>query len=192
MTPNLMNDEPTKLLSPIQPSEQIRGVYTVPIKTYEDERGRFMETFRREWFPWVNWDKLQSNRSDSKAGVLRGLHYHHKQIDYWYAVSGRIRVGLADLRPTSETYMVTETLEIGDNHQVGVFVPIGVAHGFLALTDCTLMYLVNNYYDGGDEYGVAWNDPDIRLMWGGTTPRLSPRDAKNPLLKDIPAEVLPR
>ena len=57
-----------------------------------------METFRVEWFPQVNWDRMQSNRSDSKAGVLRGLHYHFKQIDYWYATRGNIRVGLVDLR----------------------------------------------------------------------------------------------
>jgi dTDP-4-dehydrorhamnose 3,5-epimerase len=186
-------DETTKLLSPIQPSDKIRGVYTVPIKEFSDERGRFMETFRRAWFPWVNWEKLQNNRSDSKAGVLRGLHFHHQQIDYWYVVNGVVRVGLVDLRPLSETYRKTQTFEVGEGNNIGVFIPIGVAHGFLALTDCTLMYLVNNYYDGGkDEYGVAWNDPDIALAWGVEQAVLSPRDAKNRLLKDIPAEELPK
>lgn len=187
-----MNDEPTKLLGPIQPSEHISGVYTVPIHKFSDERGRFMETFRREWFPWVNWDKVQNNRSDSRAGVLRGLHYHHKQIDYWYVVHGTIRVGLVDLRPHSSTHKAVEMLEIGDKNNIGVFVPVGVAHGFLALTDCTLMYLVNAYYDNGsDEHGVAWNDPDIAMPWGVKTPLLSPRDAQNPVLRDIPEEDLP-
>src|SRR5262245_31503688 len=100
-----------------------------------------METFRREWFHWVEWHRIQNNRSESKAGVLRGLHYHLHQIDYWYAVRGTIRVGMVDLRPTSESYMVTEVLEMGDTNNLGLFVPIGVAHGFVALTDCTLMYL---------------------------------------------------
>jgi dTDP-4-dehydrorhamnose 3,5-epimerase len=73
-----------------------------------------------------------------------------------------------------------------------VFVPIGVAHGFFALTDATLMYMVNNYYDGGkDELGVAWNDPQIKLDWGVNAPLLSPRDAQNRLLKDIPLAELP-
>jgi len=76
-----------------------------------------------------------------------------------------------------------------------VFIPIGVAHGFYAVTDASLTYMVNNYYDGGqDEKGVAWNDPDINLDWGldGATPLLSPRDAKNRFLKDIPVAERPK
>ena len=89
--------------------------------------------------------------------------------------------------------MATQTIEIGETNNMGVFIPIGVAHGFVALTDATLMYFVNNYYDGGkDERGVAWNDPDINLDWGIQTPLLSPRDQQNRFLKDIPADELPR
>lgn len=183
----------TNSQSPAQESALINGVFTVPIRAFKDERGQFMEIFRREWFPWINWDKAQSNRSDSMAGVLRGLHYHHHQIDYWYVPKGVVRVGMVDLRPSSPTYMATETLEIGDTNNTGVFIPVGVAHGFLALTDVTLTYLVNNYYNGGvDENGVAWNDPDIALDWGVDAPLLSPRDAENRFLKDIPADELPK
>ena len=148
---------------------------TVPLNAFGDERGRFMETFRVEWFPQVNWDRMQSNRSDSKAGVLRGLHYHFKQIDYWYATRGNIRVGLVDLRLSSATYLASATIDIGEDKAQGIFIPEGVAHGFAALTDCTLMYMINNYYDGGkDEYGIAWNDPQIGHRLGnlaaGTCP----------------------
>lgn len=178
---------------PVRPVEKIEGVFVVPIRTFEDERGRFMETFRREWFPWIEWDRIQCNRSESKAGVLRGLHYHHRQIDYWYVPHGRIRVGMVDLRPSSATYKVTHTLEIGDSNNMGVFIPIGVAHGFFALTDATLMYMVNNYYEGGkDELGVAWNDPDVNLDWGVEAPLLSPRDQQNRWWRDIPVEERPR
>ncbi len=175
----------------IQPSDQIAGVYIAQLRVFADERGRFMETFRREWFPYVNWDKLQGNRSDSKAGVLRGLHYHFKQIDYWYVQSGRVRAGLVDLRPNSATYMNTLAIEMGDDHNIGLFIPIGVAHGFVALTDCTLTYVVNNYYDGADECGVAWDDPDIAMPWGVGDPIISDRDAGNPRLQDIPKDRLP-
>ena len=99
--------------SPAQPFESIHGVLTVPLQAFGDDRGRFMETFRKEWFPQVNWDRMQSNRSDSKAGVLRGLHYHFKQIDYWYTTSGNIRIGLVDLRKSS-----TDIPAIG-SHQHG-------------------------------------------------------------------------
>jgi dTDP-4-dehydrorhamnose 3,5-epimerase len=165
-----------EILPPVQPYADIDDVLIVPIKRFGDDRGAFMETFRREWFPWLNWDRMQGNCSISTQGVLRGLHYHHHQIDYWFVTQGVIRVAFADLRPSSRTYMRTSTLEIGDTNPCGVLIPQGVAHGFCALTNATLTYLVNNYYDGGDENGVAWNDPDLNVEWGISDPVLSPRD----------------
>lgn len=170
----------------------IEGVKVVRLRAFGDERGRFMETFRTEWFPERSWDKVQTNRSDSIAGVLRGLHYHFLQVDYWYVPRGMLRVGLADLRPSSPTYGASEVIEIGDENQVGILIPSGVAHGFYALTDVTLTYLVDNYYDGNDELGVAWNDPTLAVPWDVDAPILSARDQANPLLKDIPADRLPK
>ncbi len=188
-----MATDKQQITPPLQALEAIEGVYTTKIRAFQDERGQFMETFRREWFDWVNWDRFQTNRSDSKAGVLRGLHYHFHQIDYWYVMRGKIRAALVDLRPNSATYMQATTLEVGEENNIGLFIPVGVAHGFVAVTDCTLNYIVNNYYDGGDEFGVAWNDPALNLNWGiDESPNLSPRDAQSPLLKDIPAENRPR
>ena len=173
--------------SPAQPFKPIHGVMTVTLQAIGDDRGRFMETFRKEWFPGANWDRLQSNRSDSSAGVLRGLHYHFKQVDYWLALRGRIRVGLVDLRRSSPTYLASASLDMGADNLLGLFIPEGVAHGFAALTDCTLIYIVNNYYDGGaDEFGIAWNDPQAAIDWGVADPALSPRDLNNPLIADIP------
>lgn len=179
-------------MSQIQESTFIKDVQLVTLTPYADERGRFMETFRKEWFPQRSWEIVQTNRSDSMAGVLRGLHYHFQQVDYWYVVNGRIRVGLCDLRPTSPTYRASQTIEMGAENQLGLFIPTGVAHGFVALTDATLIYLVDNYYDGADEYGVAWNDPEIGLAWGVESPLLSGRDAANPRLKEIPPSKLPQ
>jgi dTDP-4-dehydrorhamnose 3,5-epimerase len=188
-----MEQAETLLNSPTIPSTVIADVYTVNIKAYADERGRFMETFRQAWFPQVSWDKIQNNRSDSKPGVLRGLHYHFHQIDYWYVPKGIIRAAMVDLRSSSPTYRATQVIEIGEEHNTGVFIPVGVAHGFYALTECTLMYIVNNYYDASDERGVAWDDPDLGVDWGlnGTIPVLSPRDQGNRRLRDIPANELP-
>jgi len=179
-------------MSRIEESELISGVYVVQLQAYSDERGRFMETFRKEWFPQRSWECLQSNRSDSRAGVLRGLHYHHHQVDYWYAVGGRLRAAMVDLRPSSPTHMASQTLEMGDDNEVGLFIPMGVAHGFVALTDVTLTYVVDNYYDGRDEFGVAWNDPELGLDWGVIPAIVSGRDAANPRLQAIPPEHLPR
>jgi dTDP-4-dehydrorhamnose 3,5-epimerase len=178
----------------ITESECIAGVYVVKLRPFADERGRFMETFRKEWFPQRTWEIVQTNRSDSKAGVLRGLHYHDQQVDYWIVLRGHIRVGLADLRRSSPTHLRTQTLEMDEGSALGLFIPVGVAHGFLALTDATLLYIVDNYYEGGqDEHGVAWDDPDLCIEWGNSTaPVLSPRDATNPRLKDTAAEILPK
>ncbi len=180
-------------MTQIEESPVISGVYVAHLRPFADERGRFMETFRKEWFPQRSWEKMQSNRSDSRAGVLRGLHYHHHQVDYWYVLRGSIRAGLVDLRPTSTTYLATQTVEMGAQNEIGLFIPIGVAHGFVTLTDATLTYIVDSYYDGGaDEFGVAWNDPEISLDWGIAEPIVSPRDAQNPFLKDISAAGLPK
>ncbi|MFZ0548512.1 MAG: dTDP-4-dehydrorhamnose 3,5-epimerase [Candidatus Promineifilaceae bacterium] len=176
----------------IEESKAISDVMVAQLKPFSDERGRFLETFRKEWFPQRRWDILQTNRSDSQANVLRGLHYHHKQVDYWYVVEGHIRVGLADLRPGSPTYMATQTVEMAAEFNLGLFIPIGVAHGFVALKSATLIYVVDNYYDGGDEFGVAWNDPTLNVNWNVSNPILSPRDQKNPFLKDILPANLPK
>lgn len=177
----------------IEESKLIAGVYTVQLQVFSDERGRFLETFRTEWFPQRNWEIIQTNRSDSRVGVLRGLHYHHHQVDYWYVLQGKIRAGMVDLRPSSPTYMTTQTVEMGDDNEIGLFIPVGVAHGFLALSDVTLTYIVDNYYnDGHDENGVAWDDLDVGLEWGATSPLVSPRDLKNPRLRDIRPEHLPK
>ncbi|HUN22067.1 MAG TPA: dTDP-4-dehydrorhamnose 3,5-epimerase [Anaerolineales bacterium] len=170
---------------------RIRGVYQVYFSAFNDSRGSFRETFRFEWFPQISWRRVQMNRSDSQANVLRGLHYHFKQVDYWLVQRGTIRVGLADLRPTSPTYRAVEALDIGVESEMGLLIPIGVAHGFVALTDATLTYVVNNYYDNSDEFGVAWNDPDLQIPWGVQSPVLSPRDEKNPRLRDLPLMPVP-
>lgn len=169
----------------------IQDVLTVRLKALADSRGRFMETFRQEWFPSRNWDKLQCNRSDSQKGVLRGLHFHRWQADYWYVLQGKIQAALYDLRIASPTYRAAAVMEIDAQSLTGLFIPPGVAHGFLALTEVTLTYVVDNYYDAGDELGIAWNDPDLAIPWAIKKPVLSPRDEKNPFLRQLPKDLLP-
>jgi dTDP-4-dehydrorhamnose 3,5-epimerase len=172
-------------------SDIIAGVKFAKLKVWADDRGRFLETFRKDWFPEQSWEVIQTNCSYSQAHVLRGLHYHLRQVDYWFAPQGMIRVALVDLRRSSPTRGASQTLEIGEHNPMGIFVPIGIAHGFVALTDTILTYLVDNYYDGSDELGVAWNDPALGVTWGIGNPTLSPRDLQNPQLKDIPHHQLP-
>lgn len=176
----------------IQASNLIKDVQIVTLQLFGDERGRFVETFRQEWFPQRTWESVQVNRSESVAGVVRGLHYHFHQVDYWLVAAGKIRAALFDMRPDSPTKGTVQTIDMGGEQQLGLFIPIGVAHGYATLTEATLLYVVDNYYDSTDEHGVAWNDPDIAMPWGIESPLISPRDAANPLLKDIPPDKRPR
>jgi dTDP-4-dehydrorhamnose 3,5-epimerase len=176
----------------IENSAVIDGVQIVTFDAFGDDRGRFMETFRKEWFPQRSWEHVQCNRSESTAGVLRGLHYHFKQVDYWTVMSGKIRVGLYDLRPNSPTRGAAQTIDLSAESLQGVYIPIGVAHGFVGLTDVVLFYTVDNYYTGSDEFGIAWNDPALGLDWGVEQPIVSKRDSSNPLVKDIPPELMPK
>ena len=102
---------------------------------------------------------------------------------------GSARVVLHDLREGSPTDGNTLVLDLGEDadgthlHR-GVFIPPGVAHGFAALTDMTMTYLVDGYYNPADELGVAWDDPAIAADWGVTDPVLSDRDRTNPRRAD--------
>lgn len=164
----------------LSPSTIIDGVWLVEPTIHGDQRGLFIETYRREWFP-NGREMIQGNRSNKQAGALVGLHYHLHQADYWYVPVGTIRVVLHDLRAGGPTDGATQTIDISGENHIGVYIPPGVAHGFAALTDVVMTYLVDNYYNPADELGVAWNDPVIGADWGVNDPILSERDKSNPL-----------
>jgi dTDP-4-dehydrorhamnose 3,5-epimerase len=177
-------------LPSITESDVISGVYIVEPDTHGDERGRFVETYRRSWFPQGR-EMVQANRSDKQAGTVVGLHYHLHQADYWYVPRGRARVVLHDLREGSPTDGATLSLEIGEHDDRGVFIPPGVAHGFAAMTDMTITYLVDQYYNPADELGVQWDDPEIGADWAVADPILSKRDQANPSRRELPEERRP-
>ena len=182
-------------MATVTESEIIRGVYVVDPVVHGDARGFFVETYRREWFPQGR-EMIQGNRGDRQAGAIVGLHYHLHQADYWYVPYGRARVVLHDLRAGSPTDGHTLELDLGVEpdgtypHR-GVFIPPGVAHGFAALTDMTITYLVDGYYNASDELGVAWDDPAIGADWGVADPILSDRDRANPRRADIEPQWQP-
>lgn len=178
-------------MATVIPSTVIDGVVVVEPKVFADERGLFVETYRQEWLPGTP-AMVQANRADRKAGSLVGLHYHLHQADYWYVPAGRALVALHDLRASSGTDGKSLTLELGDGDHRGVYIPPGVAHGFCAITDLTITYLVDRYYDPADELGVAWDDPALGIDWPTRTPVLSGRDEQNPRRDDIPPHLRPR
>ncbi len=170
-------------------SKLIAGVHHVNPDVHGDERGLFVETYRRQWFP-EGREMVQANRGDRRAGAVVGLHYHLHQADFWYVPFGTARVVLHDLREGSATDRATECFDLGrradgSHSHAGIYIPPGVAHGFAALCDMTITYLVDGYYNPDDELGVAWDDPDIGAEWGVADPVLSARDLANPRRADI-------
>ena len=178
-------------MAKISISDEIADVVVVEPAIHADARGRFIESYRRSWFP-LGREMVQSNRSDRDAGAVVGLHYHLHQADYWFVTKGRAQVILHDLRVGSPTEGTTQMIEIGDENEKGLFIPPGVAHGFSSLTELTLTYLVDSYYNPNDELGVAWNDSQIDADWRISDPVLSGRDRENPARAAIADHLLPR
>jgi dTDP-4-dehydrorhamnose 3,5-epimerase len=168
----------------------IEGTWLVPLTRHPDERGFVAEMFRRSWVPGMG-EMLQANLSRSQPNVLRGLHFHRRQADYWTVLSGTALVGLFDLRKGSPTEGKKAEVELSVEALRCLYIPRGVAHGFYTPDGILLQYLVDRYYTGDDEFGVAWDDPDLGISWRASAPILSDRDRSNPplalVLQEAPA-----
>ena len=150
----------------------IDGLRRIPLRRYEDERGWFCELRRDSELPKA---MRQTNVSFSRAGVLRGLHYHERgQDDLFACLRGTARVVVLD-RATGESF----SEDIGEENAVAIYIPGVHAHGFEALSDILFCYHVTAEYDSGDpdEHTVPWNDPRVAALWSSSTPILSARDA---------------
>ncbi|MGZ5372634.1 MAG: dTDP-4-dehydrorhamnose 3,5-epimerase family protein [Aeromicrobium sp.] len=168
----------------------IDGVKVVDLQVHGDVRGSFVEFYRESWLP-TDRPALQGNISRSTTGSLRAMHFHRRQWDYWFVLSGEAFVALVDLRAGSPSERATSTLRLSGDTPQGLFIPPGVAHGFLAETDLVLAYLVDRYFDGTDESAVAWNDPALGIDWPAAEPILSDRDRSNPSLAEALRDPVP-
>jgi len=177
-------------------ASRLAGVQYGHLASHGDVRGSFTELWRASSRANGSDPFVQANLSTSSAGVLRGLHLHQRQLDYWVVVTGRAFVGLVDARGPvggAANAATVETRELGPNDWV--VIPAGVGHGFLALEELRLLYLVTNEYDGSDELGFAWDDPALGVPWppvGATSdgrPIVSERDASNPSLAELVARL---
>jgi dTDP-4-dehydrorhamnose 3,5-epimerase len=119
------------------------------------------------------------------------MHYHLFQADYWVVTHGRAFIALFDFRASSKTPEAIEALEVDGADQLGIYIPPGVAHGFYALTDTTLMYMVDQYFDGTDELGIYYEDPGLNVGWPDGERIVSERDATCPMMAEIEEDNLP-
>ena len=159
-------------------------VLLFPLTPHPDDRGSFTEVYRRSSIPGGR-EFPQSNLSLSHANVLRGLHFHRRQADYWCVLSGCAFIGLYDLRAGSPTEGKPAEIRVdAEARRFGLYIPPGVAHGFYAETAIQLQYLVDEYFTGEDEFGIAWDDPGLGIAWPVSDPILSQRDRGNPSLSE--------
>lgn len=174
---------------------RLSGPVLVEPRVFGDERGFFFEAFHRDAYEAVGItaDFVQDNHSRSTAGTIRGLHFQREpgQPKLVRVARGRAWDVVVDVRRSSPTFGEWESFELDDVRHLQLYVPIGFAHGFCALSEVVdFVYKVGSYYDPDSERGIAWDDPDLAIPWPVQDALVSERDRANPTLAMI-REALP-
>jgi dTDP-4-dehydrorhamnose 3,5-epimerase len=172
------------------------GVWELRPRIFRDARGFFLETYHSTAFAemGIRDSFVQDNHSCSRKGTLRGLHYQLRrpQAKLCRVVEGEALDVAVDIRLSSPHFGKWASVHLSAGDQNQIYIPAEFAHGFLALTDrVQLLYKCSDFYNPGDECGVLWSDPDLKIRWGNENPLVSEKDAKLPTLASIPREFLP-
>ena len=170
---------------------EIPDVILIEPKIFKDERGFFMETYKKDEFEKVGitGEFVQDNHSRSEYGVLRGLHFQkepYAQAKIVRCVRGEIYDVAVDLRKNSPTFGKYAGVILSEDNKYQLYIPGGCAHGFLVLSDVAeVIYKVDNVYAPDHEGGLIWNDPDVNIPWPSDNPILSQKDQKLPTLREL-------
>ena len=168
------------------------GLAVITPKVHQDERGFFLETYRRDKLQAAGlpWDFTQANHARSETpGVLRGLHYQAPptaQAKLVWVTAGEVFDVVVDIRRGSPTFGRHFSIKLAAHEFTRLLVPKGFAHGYVTLTPgVEFQYMVDAYYSPAHEEGIAWDDPDLGIDWPVAEPLLSGKDKLLPRLKDI-------
>jgi dTDP-4-dehydrorhamnose 3,5-epimerase len=173
---------------------RLEGPILIEPVAHADDRGFFLETYRRDAYrdAGIDAEFVQDNHSRSLYGTVRAFHFQIQpgQAKLVRAARGSVFDVVVDLRRASATYGEHEAFELSDENNLQLFVPVGFAHGFCVLSDTAdVTYKVSSYYDPATERGIAFDDPQLGVEWPVDEPLVSERDRSNPRLSEIAVEL---
>ncbi len=163
---------------------RLAGLALLQPESFADERGFFLESYSSRDLEQlgITTEFVQDNHSRSVRDTVRGLHFQTGpgQAKLVRAARGRVWDVAVDIRADSPTFGEWEAFELDDVEHWQLYLPVGFAHGFCALSDVAdVSYKVSAYYDPATERGIAWDDPGIGISWPTMEPKLSDRDRRN-------------
>ncbi|PID28460.1 MAG: dTDP-4-dehydrorhamnose 3,5-epimerase [Candidatus Cloacimonadota bacterium] len=167
------------------------GLIVVTPKFFYDERGYFLEAFKKRDFAenGINCEFAQDNVSKSKKGVLRGLHYQkapYSQDKLVACLDGEIIDIVVDIRPESKYYKQYFKFSLTSNDRKMLYVPGGFAHGFYTISDyAVVMYKASAIYNPQADSGIIWNDPELAIEWPEGEKIISEKDLNLPKLSEL-------
>lgn len=169
---------------------RIPDVIVIEPKIFPDDRGFFAEVFKSSDFKanGIGETFVQVNHSKSQKNVLRGLHYQlapKAQAKLVSVIKGEVMDVVVDIRRGSPSFGQWVSQNLSDTNKRMLYVPVGFAHGFCALSDTVeILYYCSVEYAPAFERNILWNDPEIKITWPTTQPILSPKDAGGKSLKE--------
>jgi dTDP-4-dehydrorhamnose 3,5-epimerase len=159
-------------------------------EVFQDARGVFLESYHQTKFAesGITDRFVQDNHSNSRKGVLRGLHYQLRrpQAKLCRVIEGEVLDVAVDVRVGSPMFGNWVSTRLSAEKHNQIYIPGGFAHGFVVLSkSAQFLYKCSEFYD-------LWNDPDLNIIWGIADPTLSEKDRQSPPLSKIADEFLPR
>ena len=177
--------------------QNIKDVILIKPKVFGDNRGFFLESYKKSDFEanGISVEFNQDNHSKSSKHVLRGLHYQanpYSQAKLVRCIRGRIYDVAVDLRKESETYKKYVKVELSEENKCMLFIPQGFAHGFVVLSEeAEIIYKASGEYNPEADRGVFWKDKDLNINWEiDFEPILSLKDQNLPCLSEVNLEEI--
>jgi dTDP-4-dehydrorhamnose 3,5-epimerase len=171
---------------------KLAGTYAIRLEPHPDDRGYLVVTYAADLFAkhGLLTDWAQDIQSESRRGVIRGLHFQnppHTETKLVRVVAGAVWDVFVDLRRASPTFGQWDAIELSADNHTMAYLPRGFAHGFCALTDRAIVaYKVEGLFVAAASTGIRWNDPTVAIPWPAVgEPIISDRDRQLPFLADI-------